>query len=206
MLLKRKFENEVVLIKKKKKEFPLETIISGGQSGADIGALKSAESLGIATGGYAPIGFVTVDGKNPELGTRFHLKELNNTKLSLSQMYVQRSIMNIENSDGTLAFRLFSSIGTDKSIGYCLTKKWKVLNDYESIKKTKYNPLLIINTIDDQKKDSTCQKIRSFIYENNIKTLNVCGHRESKKNDNSFEKAVMEILKDAISSELKYKS
>lgn len=44
-------------------------IISGGQSGADQGGLRAARSLGISTGGYAPLGWMTEDGPAPWLAT-----------------------------------------------------------------------------------------------------------------------------------------
>jgi len=52
------------------------TIISGGQTGSDQGALRAARSRGIPTGGYAPRGFRTEAGPTPELGTVYGLVEM----------------------------------------------------------------------------------------------------------------------------------
>lgn len=41
-------------------------IISGGQTGADQGALVAAKQLGIETGGWTPRGFLTEAGPCPE--------------------------------------------------------------------------------------------------------------------------------------------
>ena len=48
-------------------------IVSGGQSGADYGALLGAKSRGICTGGYAPRDFKTENGPKPDLGRVFGL-------------------------------------------------------------------------------------------------------------------------------------
>lgn len=43
------------------------TIISGGQTGADMGGLLAARDLGLPTAGFAPDGWETEDGPNPRL-------------------------------------------------------------------------------------------------------------------------------------------
>ena len=43
----------------------LTKIISGGQTGADYGALLAAHALGLETGGWAPKGWRTEDGPKP---------------------------------------------------------------------------------------------------------------------------------------------
>jgi len=48
----------------------LERIITGGQIGADQGALRAARAAGIATGGWAPAGWETEAGPAPELLAR----------------------------------------------------------------------------------------------------------------------------------------
>jgi hypothetical protein len=75
-----------IKIEKKYETFPLTKIISGGQTGADFGALMAAEVLGIQTGGTAPQEFWTSDGKCPELGSRFKLVELSLKKPSTLSM------------------------------------------------------------------------------------------------------------------------
>ena len=68
-------DKKVKIEQTKQHMFPLQKIISGGQTGADRGGLEAAEALGIETGGTVPLGFWTTDGKCPELVTRFKLKE-----------------------------------------------------------------------------------------------------------------------------------
>ena len=122
--------NEISKEKKQKieKKFPLEKIISGGQIGADQGALYAAEKLKISTGGTTIFEYLTLNGKQPELGTRFKLEQL--PKSSNSHMLITRSKKNVDDSDGTIAFRTYKGNGTDKTIGYCLTKVWKKV-DFE---------------------------------------------------------------------------
>jgi hypothetical protein len=40
----------------------LERVISGGQTGVDQAALRVAKAIGLATGGWAPLGWETEDG------------------------------------------------------------------------------------------------------------------------------------------------
>lgn len=49
-------------------------IISGGQSGVDVAALRAAKAAGLETGGWAPKGWLTEDGPAPWLAD-FGLKE-----------------------------------------------------------------------------------------------------------------------------------
>src|SRR4051812_38794183 len=56
-------------------KFIPDIVISGGQTGADIGALRAAKALGIATGGYAPLGWRTETGERPSLGIDYGLVE-----------------------------------------------------------------------------------------------------------------------------------
>lgn len=50
-------------------------IISGGQTGVDQAALRAAKKLGIPTGGWAPMGWLTEDGPAPWLGAEYGLEE-----------------------------------------------------------------------------------------------------------------------------------
>lgn len=76
----------------------LKKVISGGQIGVDIAALRAAKRAGLETGGYAPKGFRTKDksGSNSELGSVYGLTEL------VSPKYPPRTEMNVVNSDATM--------------------------------------------------------------------------------------------------------
>jgi hypothetical protein len=131
----------------------LKLIISGGQSGADLGGLLAAEALGIQTGGEAARGFRTEQGRQIILRDRFGLHE------GLSRNYTERTMNNVINSDATLIVATdFSSKGTDQTIEYC----------------HRFNkPVFLLPA------DAGCYDARLRDFVQNIKVLNVAGNRES---------------------------
>jgi hypothetical protein len=76
----------------------LEAIISGGQTGADQAGIHAGRALGLATGGYAPLGWKTLAGPMPSLGTDYGLIECG------SPDYPARTARNVFNSDATVRF------------------------------------------------------------------------------------------------------
>lgn len=72
------------------------TVISGMQNGVDQAALFAAKKAGITTGGYAPVGYKTLDGCRPDIGEAFGLVALETSS------YSYRTEMNVMNSDATL--------------------------------------------------------------------------------------------------------
>ena len=93
---------------------------------------------------------------------------------SVAQSYVARSQKNVDDSDGTLTFRLYASSGTDNTIGYCLTHRWRHVSRFDI--ETKHKPCLVITDFSDYKNVS---RIREFIKTHKIETLNVAGHRDT---------------------------
>jgi hypothetical protein len=81
----------------------LQKITSGGQCGADQAALRAARSVGIATGGWAPLGWLveSEDGRRniaaPQLAD-FGLAECPNPG------YPARTRANVRDSDATIWF------------------------------------------------------------------------------------------------------
>jgi hypothetical protein len=71
----------------------LRMIVSGGQTGADRGALDAAIATGVPHGGHCPKGRRSEDGVIP---TRYDLCE------TASSRYEIRTEQNVLNSDGTL--------------------------------------------------------------------------------------------------------
>lgn len=69
------------------------TIVSGGQTGIDRGALEGARAAGLATGGWCPRGRRAEDGPIPE---QFGLQETGRDD------YATRTRWNVRDSDGTL--------------------------------------------------------------------------------------------------------
>ena len=70
-------------------------IVSGGQTGVDVAALRAARGLGIATGGWAPRGWATLDGPAPWLA------DYGLVEHALSG-YAPRTEANVRDSDATL--------------------------------------------------------------------------------------------------------
>jgi hypothetical protein len=173
----------------------LEKLVSGGQNGADRAALEAAVELGIPTGGWAPEGFITTTGSDLTLRDKFHLQELKLPKGSIAQMYVLRSMKNVDMADGTIAFRLHNSVGTDKTIQYSLTKRW---GPWTYRDESKYKPTLVISELSNDGFKDRVQRIRQFIIDHNIKILNVAGHREAPLHVPDFSLRVRCTLMEAL--------
>lgn len=135
------------------------TIISGGQTGADRGALLAAHDLGLKRGGMAPAGWRAEDGVIPEWFRAGMMQ-------SASSDYRTRTMSNVEASGGTLILSL-GPLPADS--GSMLTGKmarragkphrWLTL------------PLGRIG----------CEVALEWLEENNIGVLNVAGPRESRE-------------------------
>ena len=134
----------------------MKKIISGGQVGVDISALKAAKELGVATGGWMPQGFMTEEGPHPEYAELYGLKEHQSPK------YPPRTEQNILESDGTLVIANdLQSSGTRLTIHLCakLRKPCRIVAFEE--------PVIM-------------SLLYRWIKENHIEVLNVAGNRESK--------------------------
>lgn len=132
-----------------------EKIISGGQTGADIGGLVGAERCTIDTGGCAPRDFKTENGPQPLLATRFGLIA------HPSPNYHDRTKENVEKADATLVFATnASSAGTKLTVELCeqLKKPWALLDPYST---------------------TVVQTASAFIDQVKTTVLNIAGHRES---------------------------
>lgn len=149
----------------------LQQVISGGQTGADLAGLIAAKQCGLPTGGTAPKKFKTEDGTNSDLQTLYHLVD--------EGSYKSRSIKNVCNSHGTIAFLIHhGSGGTAKTIGYCKFGKWT--NHYES-DDSGFRPVLVINSSDMASSNLgwTINIILKWLRDHEISILNVAGHRQS---------------------------
>lgn len=105
--------------------YKIQKVISGGQTGIDRAGLEAAKEADVQTGGTAPGNFMTCDGADLELRDEFNLIKLpNSDKMSVSQQYVKRSMKNVDDADAVIVFKLKSSVGTDKTIGYAQTGRW----------------------------------------------------------------------------------
>jgi Circularly permutated YpsA SLOG family len=78
------------------RDYVIARIISGGQNGVDLGALRAAKSSGVPTGGTMPKGWLTLDGPRPEYAEEFGM-----TVLSYGG-YAARTHKNVQDADFTL--------------------------------------------------------------------------------------------------------
>lgn len=136
----------------------LTKIISGGQTGADQGALCGAKLAGLETGGTAPKGYWTENGAEPILLGGYGLGE------TLATGYPPRTRINVMNSDGTLIF------GDPESRGSALTVKL-----CDELKK----PCHIVRWRKSGIEMDTLSLAAYWIDINDIKILNIAGNRES---------------------------
>jgi len=132
-----------------------EKIISGGQTGADIGGLVGARRVGITTGGTAPRGYKTEVGNKPDELKSFGMVA------HPSSNYRDRTKENIVNADATLIIATDpGSVGTQLTIQLC--------EDFEKA-------FLMIDPNFD-----CIDQIRVFLDTEKPIILNIAGNRESK--------------------------
>lgn len=160
-------------------------VISGAQTGADIGGLKAAKDLGITTGGTMPKGWRTDEGSKPEYAADFGLQE------SERADYVARTIDNVNNSDATIAILWGSSVGTSKTIGYAQGGKWE--NGVPETSLEGHRPVLVITTRDPVQ---ATREVIAFLRTTGAKTINIAGHRE--KSQNGIEAFTTRVIRDAL--------
>lgn len=132
-------------------------IISGGQTGADQAALRTARELGLPTGGHAPAGWKTDIGPAPWL-EEYGLVEAETDEFPV------RTILNVKNGDATLLFGDMKSPGCKLTLGYCqrLSKPYNIVHwprggwDW----------------------DAECERVRRWLSDQRVQVLNVAGNRE----------------------------
>lgn len=139
-------------------------IISGGQTGADVGGLAGAKACGVETGGWMPEGWRTDEGPRPEY------KDLYGMKVTTDWRYPPRTRLNVEESDGTVLFGNVNSPGCKLTLKYCHTLH-------------KPDPLV----------NPTPEELWEWIEELGISTLNVAGNRE-RTNPGIFAKTRSRII------------
>ena len=131
----------------------VQRVISGGQTGADRGALVAAIELGIEHGGHCPAGRRAEDGRIPD---RFRLIE------TASPDYAVRTERNVLDSDGTLLVTRGKPTG-----GSALTL---------ALARKHARPLL---HLDLDRDETPVERVREWLAANGIRCLNVAGPRES---------------------------
>ena len=169
----------------------LHRIISGGQTGADQGALLGAWRSGVETGGTAAALYKTQDGFNPLLEV---------LGLTASGDYAARTKANIVDSDGTaIIAHDLKSPGTVLTRNLCrsLGKPYIELDVLRIVELSRGHP--------DDETDNVMQLIvqhsqalHDFIAKNQLQVLNVAGNREIKSNGIAGGTLVMTSISDWI--------
>jgi hypothetical protein len=134
----------------------LARIVSGGQTGVDRAALDAAMALGIPHGGWCPLGRIAEDGRIP---SQYLMTEWS------SREYTERTKQNVIDSDGTLVL-----YGAVLQGGSLLTVRCA-----EKL----HRPCLKIRLSHPGRLD----RLRNWIQEHQIQTLNIAGPRASKERD-----------------------
>jgi hypothetical protein len=142
-----------------------EKIISGGQTGADRGALEAALALGIPHGGWCPRGRLAEDGRIPR---RYRLTETD------SPDYPFRTECNVLDSDATLIVYRGELGG-----GTLLT--FRLATEHG-------RPCLAI----DLDSPPPREEVQAWLREHEVRVLNVAGPRESQSS--GIEEASCDLL------------
>lgn len=137
----------------------VETVISGGQTGADQAGLRAGKELGLNTGGLAPKGWKTEAGPAPWL-EEYGLVE------STEEDYLYRTEDNVKVSDATVIFGRRSQ-GSNRTEEFC-----RIHN----------KPFVWINfpVVPDLRAELSTRGFKLWVIRHNVTILNVAGNRESK--------------------------
>lgn len=141
----------------------LTTVVSGGQTGVDQAALRSAKAAGLTTGGWAPHGFMTLDGPKPRLGVDYGLREAVDPRQRIN--YSHRTSLNVMHSGATL--RIAETWGSSGEIATMREiKRWG-------------RPYFDVNyPVREVSVDQTVGWILEWLADHAIMTLNVAGNSE----------------------------
>ncbi len=134
----------------------LRKIISGGQTGADRGALIAAKCCEIETGGWMPRGFLALDGSHLDYAERYGMKE------AQSDDYPSRTSLNVRDSDATLRIAYDFNAPGERCTLKCIQAQHKRHLDV--------NPGI-----------TTPQRVADWITAEKIEVLNVAGNAERGK-------------------------
>ena len=144
---------------------PVRRIISGGQTGGDQAGLYAGRDLGIETGGTAPAGYKVWDESKP--GNRGSDPDLQTFGLTTHHeaSYPPRTRQNVKDSTGTIYFDFHG-----ESAGLAVTRKEA---------KRLGRPFKLITDMNELNTLEGITKIRAWLVNENIETLNVAGNRQS---------------------------
>lgn len=133
-------------------------IISGGQTGADVGGVLAARLHGLKTGGWMPFGWKTQNGPRPEYADLFDMEEHRDPG------YKSRTWDNVYDSDGTI--RIAANFNSPGEI--C------TLRAIEQCKKTYVD--IAIQKDEPKIRHNDVHNVCTWIIESDIRILNVAGN------------------------------
>lgn len=136
----------------------IQKVISGGQTGADLGGVLAARLHHIKTGGWMPNGWKTLNGARPEYAKLFDMQE------HPVSGYKPRTWANANDSDGTVRFACnFDSPGEKCTLNGVIShgKKW-----YD-VPINKDDPVIYANHL---------VQFSRWLRDHDIKVLNVAGN------------------------------
>jgi hypothetical protein len=132
------------------------SIVSGGQTGVDRGALDAALQAGVPCGGWCPVDCRAEDGL---IDARYGLVPLPQGG------YAERTRRNVEDSDATLILYFGELEGGTALTAACCDALGK--------------PLLLIDALN-MNPAQAAQRARDFVVQHAVQRLNVAGPRASK--------------------------
>jgi len=124
----------------------------------------------------------------------YGLKEIQQ-KGSIASGYMARTKMNVDSSDGTIAFRLHPSVGTDKTIQYCASGQWGKDRREGG---ASHRPCLVVTSLSDDDWAPTVKEIQLFIETSKVRKLNVAGHREPPPDCLDFDERVTLLMQEVL--------
>jgi len=76
----------------------------------------------------------------------------------------------------------------------CHLAQWTYGKDRAQSKDDGWRPVLVITDISEEKMDENVQQIRDFVMRNQIRVINVAGHRETTSGESGFTEKVRALL------------
>lgn len=132
----------------------LERVVSGGQTGVDQAALRAAKASGLATGGWMPLGFLTEDGRRPDMQDAYGMKPARTPDSPT------RTRLNVKDSSATIW------LGPTGCPGWVAT---------EAAVRRYGRPMLVV-----EPGATTPSMVADFLSKHRVRILNVAGPRESR--------------------------
>ncbi len=133
-------------------------IISGGQTGADQGALAAAKRLGMPTGGWMPQSFITESGPRADFAALYGMRE------HPQPGSPPRTEANVRDADGTLIFGDAGLGGSRDTKEFCAKHA---------------KPCFVLPWCSGEPEPvGALSNFRRWLEDHDIRVLNVAGNRE----------------------------